>query len=161
VGRTNEDTKEELAGEVWSEMVGFHFAHREQVLRAVQSLGLTPGDLKALLVLQPDEPQPMGALAQYWDCDASNATWMVDRLEERGFVKRHPHPRDRRVKTVMLTARGVEMKTVLIERLSEPPLDLIALDRADLETLRDALTLLPPHAPFGRAAPPATERAAG
>src|SRR4029453_18040920 len=44
--------------------------------------------------------------AEEWACDASNATWMVDRLEERGLAERRSSPTDRRGKLVGLLARG-------------------------------------------------------
>ena len=47
---------------------------------------------------------------------------------------------DRRVKTVALTSLGVTTKAELMERLYEPPTELLTLDRAGLEVLREALT---------------------
>jgi DNA-binding MarR family transcriptional regulator len=142
-------TKDQVASDVWTTLIGFFFAYREAHLGAVHELGLTPGDMKAFMILQPDEPKSMGALAEQWACDASNATWMVDRLEERGFVERRAREGDRRVKTVVLTPAGEKMKAQLIERLCEPPADLLDLERADLEALRAALAHLPPTPPFG------------
>ena len=71
-------------------------------------MGLTPGDLHALLSLDADEPRPMRAMAEEWRCDASNVTWMVDRLEAHGYVERQSLPNDRRVRTVALTAAGID-----------------------------------------------------
>jgi DNA-binding MarR family transcriptional regulator len=62
--------------------------------------------VNALLYLEPDVPKPMGALADAWKCDASNVTWLVDRLEEHGLAERVPHATDRRVRTVVLTRKG-------------------------------------------------------
>jgi hypothetical protein len=42
----------------------------------------------------------MRALASVLCRDASMATWLVDRLEERGLAQRRTPPNDRRVKTV-------------------------------------------------------------
>jgi DNA-binding MarR family transcriptional regulator len=108
-----------------------------------REMGLTPGHMKALMVLQPGELRPMGALADAMGCDASTCTWLVDRLEERGLVERRPSTTDRRVKAVVLTPAGVEMKENVHERMYEPPPDLVALDRESLETLRSALRKLP------------------
>ena len=72
-----------------------------------------------------------------------NITWMVDRLEEKGLVERRTLPTDRRVKTIALTPLGEKTKAELIERLYEPPEDLIALPREDLEALRHVLRKLP------------------
>jgi DNA-binding MarR family transcriptional regulator len=68
---------------------------------------------------------------------------MVDRLERRGLVERRMLPNDRRVKTVALTPLGASTKAELFTRLHEPPADFLALDRATLQALRDALARLP------------------
>ncbi len=146
--RVTRVTKAGLASEVWELLAGYLFSRRNMQMQALQELGLTPGHMKAMFELDPDVPVAMGALAETLVCDASSATWLVDRLEERGLVERRPHPRDRRVKTVVLTPEGAKTKALLIERLLDPPAELKALDRADLERLRDALQLLPAHAPF-------------
>jgi DNA-binding MarR family transcriptional regulator len=131
-----------LAADVWGQLSAYLQRHRERVQRLLQELGLSFGDMRALMVLDAEHPRPMGALADAWACDASNATWMVDRLEQRGLVERHMLPTDRRVKAVVLTALGVGTKAQLHERLAQPPDDLLALDRADLEALRDLLAKL-------------------
>lgn len=115
------------------------FGHTSGVL---QELGLTPGHMKALLMLEPGEPRPMGSLAQQFACDASTITWLVDRLEERGLVERGGLPADRRVKTVVLTPLGVKTKADLERRLYEPPRELSKVDSHSLEALRDVLTKL-------------------
>lgn len=140
-------TKAELARDVWERLVGYFFAQREAQMRLSQELGLTPGHVKTLFELDADEGRSMGDLATVLVCDASNVTWLVDRLEERGLVERRPHPSDRRVKSVVLTPEGAKTKGLLMERILTPPDDLVGLDRADLDALREALDLLPPHPP--------------
>ncbi len=141
-------TKTGIARDVWQMLVGYFFAQKELQMRVVHELGLTPGHMKTLFELDGDEGRSMGELATALVCDASNATWLVDRLEERGLVERRARPHDRRVKTVVLTPDGIKTKHLLIERLSAPPDDLVALDRADLDRLHEALALLPPSPPF-------------
>jgi DNA-binding MarR family transcriptional regulator len=152
VVRTRPASKATLAADVWREMFTFFWASgsRNAMVEASQELGLTPGHVKALLELEPHQPRPMGALAESLHCDASNATWLVDRLEEQNLVERGTVPTDRRVKTVVLTPLGVKTRAAVIERLHEPPPELLALDREDLEELRAALAKLPRHPPaFG------------
>jgi DNA-binding MarR family transcriptional regulator len=93
-------------------------------------------------------------------------TWMVDRLERRGLVERRMLPTDRRAKTVALTPLGASTKAELFTRLHEPPADFLALDRATLQALRDALARLPtslratgPHERPSDGAPPHCPRA--
>ncbi len=139
--------KEALAKEVWGQLYGYFQRHRDVIRRHLADLELSFGDMRALTVLDAENPRPMHALAEAWACDASNATWMVDRLEQRGFVERRMLPADRRVKAVALTDAGVETKVRLLERLSRPPDDLLALSKADLEVVRDALAKLPTGVP--------------
>ena len=141
-------TKDELAGEVWQSLLGYFFAHRETTMGIAQELGLTPGHLKALFVLDAERALSMGEIAEALICDPSNATWLVDRLDERDLIERRPHPSDRRVKTVVLTPAGSKLKNQVIERMSQPPADLTALDRAELEQLARAVRFLPDHPPF-------------
>ena len=48
-------------------------------------------------------------------------------------------PSDRRVKAVALTPRGAAMKGQLMERVFEPPEELLVLDLAALELLEETL----------------------
>ena len=65
---------------------------------------------------------------------------IVDGLEERGYVVRQPHPTDRRVKVVAITALGEKAKTTAIARMHEPPAAMLdALTQNEQRTLRDLL----------------------
>src|SRR6266508_3049818 len=110
-----------VAAEAWRLLLGCTLAQLERVAGVVRGLGLSPGDVRALLVLDRDEPRAMGSLAQAWHCDASNVTWMVDRLQERVLVERRTRPTDRRVKAVVLTELGSRTKAEVLATLYEPP----------------------------------------
>jgi DNA-binding MarR family transcriptional regulator len=58
-------------------------------------------------------PSPMRRLADQMNCEASNLTGLVDRLESRGLVVRQPFPEDRRVKCVALTDSGERLSAQL------------------------------------------------
>jgi DNA-binding MarR family transcriptional regulator len=140
--------KQAVASEVWRLIAEFAFSkfQSSEHVSLLREMGLTPGHMKALSILDPDEPKPMRAMADSLACDASMVTWLVDRLEERGLVERRTEPTDRRVKTVVLTPLGISTRTRLAEALYTPPADLMKLDAASLEALRDELRKLPPPA---------------
>jgi DNA-binding MarR family transcriptional regulator len=147
VTRTTSPAKEALAADVWRPLARFFFetaAHRTRILREE---GLTPNDAKALGILDRSRGRPMSELASEWMCDASNATWIVDRLEERGLAERTASPTDRRVKLVVLTALGERTRDRVMEAMFQPPPELLQLSRKDLEALRDAVAKLPLDAP--------------
>ncbi len=81
VTRTRPASKATLAADVWRAMFSFFWSSgsRNAMVLVSQELDITPGHVKALLELEPDQPRPMGALAECLHCDASNATWLVDR----------------------------------------------------------------------------------
>jgi DNA-binding MarR family transcriptional regulator len=136
-------SKKELAAEAWRPLVEFFFKTAKHRSRVLGRYGLTPGDARALASLEAGEGRPMGTLAEEWACDASNATWMVDRLEERGLAERRSSPTDRRVKLVVLTALGRKTRAAIMEGMYEPPPELLRMDQADLAALREALARLP------------------
>jgi DNA-binding MarR family transcriptional regulator len=135
--------KAAIAAEAWRALLDLTMGQRNRFFGILQEFGLTPGDLRALSALDQETPRPMRTLARAWACDASNVTWMVDRLERRGLVERQMLASDRRVRTVALTPLGASTKAELFTRLHEPPADFLALDRATLQALRDALAGLP------------------
>jgi DNA-binding MarR family transcriptional regulator len=137
------EEKRALAASAWRPFARFFFdtaRHRQRILGAE---GLTPNDARALWTLEADAGRTMGELADQWACDASNATWIVDRLEERGLAERRGVPEDRRVKSVVLTALGARTRDRVLEQFFEPPPELLELDRSDLLALRDAVAKLP------------------
>jgi len=136
-------SKQHLASEAWRPLARFFFdtvRHRQKVL---SSEGLTPNDIRALMVLDPSEGRAMSDLAEAWSCDASNATFIVDRLEERALAERRTVATDRRIKLVVLTARGAAIRGRVLHRFFEPPPELLELSRADLEILCEAAGRLP------------------
>lgn len=138
-GDSTRDTQG-VAAEVWRLMLDCAMVQFGRTSGILQGLGLTPGHMKLLMHLDPGDGRAMGALAQSFGCDASTMTWLVDRLEDRDLVERRMLPSDRRVKAVALTPLGVETKAKLMERMYEPPQELLALDQAALEELKGALT---------------------
>jgi DNA-binding MarR family transcriptional regulator len=131
--------KSALAAQAWKRLFTFFMKTRSQRDRLLARLRLTPNDVRALTELDGSSGRTMRSLAEEWGCDASNATWIVDRLEKRGLVERRAKPGDRRVKLVVLSAAGVKARKQLLDGLFEAPPELLALPRATLEVLRDSL----------------------
>ena len=135
-------TTHATAAEVWKLLLGCAMSRFGRTASIAQDLGLTPGHVKAMLILDPDEPQTMGELAQSFACDASTMTWLVDRLEERGLVERMSSRSDRRVKTVALTAEGKKRKRELEAKMYETPPIMAEIDQDALDHLRNVFAAL-------------------
>jgi DNA-binding MarR family transcriptional regulator len=63
-----------------------------------------------LCLLEPGHPVPMKALSTFMGCDPSNITGIIEQLVTEGLVTRRESPQDRRVKTVMMTQNGLELR---------------------------------------------------
>jgi|SRR3954464_6158002 DNA-binding MarR family transcriptional regulator len=136
-------SKAKLAAEVWRRLFDYLMSSSEHRRSVLARNGLTPNDSRALHTLDRREGRTMRALADAWACDASNATWIVDRLEARGLAERRPKPGDRRVKLVVLTAAGEKTAKRVLEAMYEPGPELRALPLDTLEELSRALEKLP------------------
>lgn len=110
---------------------------RERVHARLVEFDLTPPMAIALHHLA--EPMAMGTLADRLSCDASYVTGLADRLEERGLVERRPDVGDRRIRQLVLTAKGRELRRRIHERLyaNTPLLD--SLDDDELAAFASAL----------------------
>jgi DNA-binding MarR family transcriptional regulator len=137
-GRSNE----RLARQVWGRMFDYLMRTAPERTRSLGRRGLTPNDSRALWTLDREVGRTMGDLAEQWECDASNATWIVDRLERLGLAERRPVSHDRRVRHVVLTAKGERIRTEVLDEFHTPPAELLGLSRKDLEALARALDRL-------------------
>jgi DNA-binding MarR family transcriptional regulator len=77
---------------------------------------IAPHDLLAMFKL--DGVMSMKELSQHMGCDASFITSVADTLERRGFARRAPSLRDRRVKNLVLTEDGIAAKERLMGELA-------------------------------------------
>src|SRR5512132_1741214 len=120
VGRTDPGS------EAWSLMHWMMVTNKQRLVAMAQEFELAPQQMIALRMLGAG-PRKMSDLAQSLFCDNSNVTGIVDRLEERGLVRREAAEGDRRVKLLVLTDEGERMRIEITKRMAEPPATLASL----------------------------------
>jgi DNA-binding MarR family transcriptional regulator len=106
-------------------------------------LDMSTPQLKALLLISEEEGLRMRELARRLGGSFSNATVLVDRLVERGFVERLADPQDRRVVLVRAADEGQQLIEQLVtswRTLSTPLLEALAPE--DLSKVHEALRVL-------------------
>jgi len=130
------------AGRAWQLLVKFFFAQREHLPSLGDDFELSPVQCHVLHLIEPDEPLPMGRLADTLRCDASNVTGLVDRLESRGLVQRRPSAADRRVKVIALTPTGSRLRAQLLKRMTGSACALSRLSASDQRALVRILRVL-------------------
>jgi DNA-binding MarR family transcriptional regulator len=130
--------------ELTQEIVGLFAAvnrrYAQESEAAATAHELTPLQAKALLATE--DPVPMRRIADHLHVEPSNVTAIIDRLEQRGLVERHPAPGDRRVKLVAATAAGRAVIADLRARMPFAGAPLGRLSTQQRESLRELLQLM-------------------
>jgi DNA-binding MarR family transcriptional regulator len=135
-------TNETLARRVWQALFDVLIRSAPIRMARLARRGLTPNDSRGLFSLDPRTGRSMRSLADEWQCDPSNATFIVDRLEQLSLASRQPLLNDKRVKLVVLTRKGEKTRTELLQEFHQPPPEFDGLDRSDLEALDRIVTKL-------------------
>jgi DNA-binding MarR family transcriptional regulator len=114
-------------------------------LRQMQddSLDLNPNQLSAMAVLLNSGDQLMGELAALERVRPPSMTRVVNSLEARGYVARHPDSRDHRQCLVTLTDPGRQVLLANRRRRDEwLAVRIAGLDPAERDVLRRAIRVL-------------------
>ena len=120
--------------EAWLRMMSLFFTRRDRFFAELAQLALTPPHGHALMSLRQG-PVRMRDLADAMACDASYVTAVADRLEELGLADRRGAPADRRVRELVLTAKGEQVAQQLDAVFTTPPEQLLDLSPADRTAL--------------------------
>ena len=105
-------------------------------------LGLSMAQLHILYTLQRNGQMTMSRLAEVLNVSLSNATGVIDRIEERGFVGRTRVPEDRRVVLIRVTPQG---EHVFLEVNEMGQFLWVENGEPDCPMLRAFITLLIEH----------------
>lgn len=133
------DPEAPLADEVVELLVAMSARLSQHFVARAAEFGLSAAEGKVLLALEPGESLSMRAIARKLGYDASNLTGIVDKLEDRGAVERCPDPSDRRVKAIVATEHGLQLRERLLGRLRADAGPVRALTDSQLRDLRTLL----------------------
>ena len=132
------------ADQAWAILRGLFFAERRRLFAAAAEVDLHPSQVIALLQMEPGAGMPMHELASVLGCDNSNVTGLADRLEARGLVARRPHAHDRRVRHIVLTEAGAQLRDRARALVSQAPEAVRRLSLEDQRLLLDVLQRVQP-----------------
>jgi DNA-binding MarR family transcriptional regulator len=110
-GRPRRGGEAELTLEDYRALAEFRYQIRRFLSfseQAAHAEGLEPQQHQLLLAVRALDPPDIGKLADYLMIRHHSAVGLIDRLEERGLVKRRRNKRDRRQVHVILTPEGEE-----------------------------------------------------
>lgn len=125
--------------------LGYLFKHAGMLMaelnaEALAPLGITAREHAVLLLLADHEPSSQQQAASRLGLDRTTMVAILDTLEDRGLVSRHPHAEDRRRNVVELTATGKDTMRRATKASDAAERKLLApLSREDAQRLRAAL----------------------
>jgi DNA-binding MarR family transcriptional regulator len=131
--------KKLTAEDCWPVMVEFLLSQKSWWVALCAEFDLTPMQGHAFRMLHPDRPVAMSTLAQELSCDASNVTGIVDKLESRGLIARQGAEGDRRIKMLVVTEKGRQLREQLWARTMVPPRAVTALSEDTRRRLAETL----------------------
>jgi len=117
-------------------------------------LGISMAQLHIIYTLQRNGVMTMSRLADVLGVSLSNASGLIDRMEERGFIERTRVPEDRRVVLVRVTDAGMrlmnendalsdELMRGVLARLRGTELPVFAHAVAEVRAALEAITAEP------------------
>jgi DNA-binding MarR family transcriptional regulator len=144
------DLREQIIADFRVTIGAMKCAMSERLVR----LGISPAQLHIMYTLQRDGVMTMSRLADVLGVSLSNASGLVDRMEERGYIERTRVPEDRRVVLVRVTEAGTrmiqendtltdELMRDVLGRLNPVELPVIARATAEVRAALEATTLQP------------------
>ena len=97
-------------------------------------------DLGVLLAIDSTEPASQQEIAQRMGVDRTTMVAIIDALEAKGIIARHPDPEDRRRNVVELTPTGQDILRQAITASDAAEAELLApLSLDESQQLRDLL----------------------
>jgi MarR family transcriptional regulator, organic hydroperoxide resistance regulator len=84
-----------------------------QLSDRLEPFGLTPFHWLVLCCLWQEDGLPTSAIGEKLQQVGGTLTGVLDRMEERGFVRRERDPIDRRICRIWLTETGIELEQTL------------------------------------------------
>jgi len=121
---------QELAASLLNQTMSLAGQISGRMQESLDRLDLTAPLANVLWLLRPDaDPLSLRKIAGLLHCDPSNVTLLSAKLEQRGLAERRPHPRDGRVRTLVLTESGEDVRQRLLGTvMRHSPLAGLTLD---------------------------------
>jgi DNA-binding MarR family transcriptional regulator len=117
-----------------------NFRMHELADRALEPHGIDGRELGVLVLLASHEPASQQQAAQRLGVDRTTMVALLDTLEAKGVVSRHPDADDRRRNVVELTAAGHQLLEKAVKASDQAEREFLApLDADTARLFRDAL----------------------
>ncbi|MFD2043325.1 MarR family winged helix-turn-helix transcriptional regulator [Ornithinibacillus salinisoli] len=115
----------------------------KQVIKDIKSHGLNLTEFSVLELLYHKGDQPIQKIGQKVLLASSSITYVVDKLEEKGFLRRRACPNDRRVTYAAISDQGKELMDNIFPKHMEAMREIMGgLSQNEKEIMIDQLKKL-------------------
>src|SRR5262245_12737481 len=135
-----EDSGADLGRALTATFYGLVQRMKQDSTRRAAEFDMSVAQVRALYELR--EPLSMRELAERLYLDPSNLTALVDKLEDLGLVERQADAGDRRVKRLVITAKGARVGDDIIGAVFDHSAVFAVLGEREQRELLDLLTRL-------------------
>lgn len=110
----------------------------------LKNFGISHAQYNVLRILrgQKDGPCSLGTITERMVDKMSNATRLVEKLRQSGYVTREVCPDNRRKVDIMITSHGLDLLTSIDPLIKEMFEEINKVDPADLQKLNEVLDQL-------------------
>lgn len=131
----NESLDRELSLKLFIVMARATRSVTDQVKIDIQNHGLNPTEFAVLELLYHKGSQPLQQIGEKILLASGSITYVVDKLETKGYLKRNPCPNDRRITHAVVTDEGKDlMDRIFPEHEMKLQKIFAGLDEAEKET---------------------------
>jgi MarR family 2-MHQ and catechol resistance regulon transcriptional repressor len=119
----------------------------KRVEEDIKRYGLNPTEFAVLELLFNKGDQPIQKIGEKVLLASSSITYVVDKLEKKGYISRKPCPKDRRVTYAAITEEGTALMSDIFPKHRQAIEDIFSsLDQNEKEVMIDQLKKLGFHA---------------
>lgn len=131
----NESLDRELSLKLFIVMSRATRSVTDQVKIDIQNHGLNPTEFAVLELLYHKGSQPLQQIGEKILLASGSITYVVDKLESKGYLKRNPCPNDRRITHAVVTDDGKTLMDRIFPEHEAKLQDIFAgLDETEKET---------------------------
>ena len=103
-------------------LLGYHLRRAQVAVfqdfdHTMRGMNVTPGQFGVLALIQANIGMTQSALGEAMGVDRSTVVAVIDRLEDRGLVRRAPSPNDRRSYALVLSEEGQRRFAAALKRV--------------------------------------------
>ena len=121
-----------------------HVHFENQFAQVVKTMNTTPEQYNVLRILKGQHPKPISVkdIQSRMISKMSNTSRLIDKLEEKGFVKRVECKNDRRAVDINLTPEGIEHLAVVTKAIEPMQKGYKTLSETEAKQVNDLLDKL-------------------